>query len=146
MGNFVDKRTLAWNVPIYTSATLTTNGNSGIVALPDPVGQAGAVFYPSWFTVEGANITTDETLALTMDFWSSSTYQALTGAQKFGTITFTTLTASILGVMEEFPGDIGITKFMGPLPMPQNFILNWTLAGTTKSMSFILYAHGVLVR
>ena len=137
-----NRPTQVWNTAIYTSATLVASGNSGLVTLPAAL--LAGPFYPSWFSLEGQNITTDETLALTMDFWASTTYQPLTGAQKFGTITFTTLTASLLGAMEEFPGDIGISKFMGPLPMPPNFILNWTLAGTTKSMSFVLYAHGVV--
>lgn len=143
MGAGGDRSTQVWHRPIYTSATLTTNGNSGLVSLPSDL--LGGVFYPSWFTLEGQSITTDETLTLTMDLYPSSAYQALTGAQSLGQITFTALTASVLGVKEEYPGDIGISKFMGPLPMPPNFLLAWTLAGTTKSMNFILYASGVLM-
>lgn len=147
MSNWMDKRVAAFNVPLYVSATnLSTNGNSGLQSLPDPVGQPGALFLPSWFTVEGNGITTDETLALVMTLFPSSAYQGLAGAQTLGTITFTTLTASVLAVMEEFPGDIGLTKHLGPIPMPPSFLLTWTLAGTTKSMGFTLYGHGELIR
>lgn len=143
MGVGGDRTTAVWQFPIYTSATLTASGNSGVVSLPAYL--LTGPFYPSWFTLEGQNIATDETLALVMDLFPSSAYQALTAAQSLGTITFTTLTASLLGVKEEYPGDIGISKFMGALPMPQNFLLAWTLAGTTKSMNFILYANGVIL-
>src|SRR6185369_10135544 len=102
------------------------------------------VFYPSWLTLEGQNITTDETLALVVDFYPSAAYQGLTAAQSLGTITFTTLTASLLGAKENWLGDITATGFVGGVPMPPSLLLTWTLAGTTKSMNFILYGSGVL--
>jgi hypothetical protein len=133
-----------WHQQVYASATLTGNGNSGVQSLASPL--SNGIFFPSWFELEGQNITTDETLALVMDFYPSSTYQALTAAQSLGTITFTTLTASLLGVKESWLGDITATGFVGAVPMPPVFLLTWTLAGTTKSMNFILYASGMLLQ
>lgn len=137
------RQTAIWDFPLYTSATLSASGNSGATAVPAPF--AGNVFIPAWFTLEGQNITTDETLALTLDFYTSTGYQALTAAQTLGTITFTTLTASLLGVKENWLGDITATAFTSAVPMPPVFLATWTLAGTTKSMNFILRASGILI-
>ena len=142
MGNLFDKHVTVWHVPVYTSATLTIDGNSGLTAFPDPIGQAGAVFYPLSFELEGQNITTDETLTLAVGLYPTND-----AAWSIGSVTFAAATAGTpKPPLEKFPGDITTTGLSGLVPCPPYFLAAWTLAGTTKSMNFILYASGVLVR
>src|SRR5262245_3875188 len=125
-----------WGVTLYTSATnLSASGNSGIQAMPAAFQKLA--YFPMYFEIVGNNITTDETLALTLQFFTDSTGSKVTTGSPIGTITFTTLTASINYAFELWPGDISnLTNWAA---CPPWFQANWTLVGTTKSMGFTLY-------
>lgn len=120
---------------VYSSATLTANGNSGILAFADQVNALFATHcHYGWvFVAVGAGIATDETLDLTMDFFMDT---AGTGGA-VGTITFDQLLVGSTTDLEVWPGDI--SAFTIDTPVPPYFRLNWTLGGTTKSMRFDLY-------
>ena len=126
-----------WHQTVYTSATLTGNGNSGILAFATQVNAlfSTVIHYGMSFVLVGANITTDETIDLTMDFYTEAT--GVGGS--LGTITFNQLTAGSLTDLELWPGDI--TAFTKDTPVPPYFKLTWVLAGTTKSMDFTLYGN-----
>lgn len=124
-----------WHQTAYTSATLTGNGNSTILAFADQVNPvfSSHAHYGMSFVIVGANITTDETLDLVLDFYTNA---AGTGGS-VGTITFNQLTAGSLNDLEAWPGDI--TAFTIDTPVPPYFKATWTLGGTTKSMNFTLF-------
>jgi len=122
-----------WYESFYVSGTLTVTGDSGITASPGVINN-GAARFPLAFHLVGENITTDETLALTVNWLDNDTAGIL------GTTTFDTLTASVLRDYEAWPGDASFFNAgRDMVPMFPYFKANWTLAGTTKSMNFTLY-------
>lgn len=125
-----------WGVTLYTSATnLSASGNSGVQAMPAAFQRFS--YFPMFFEIVGNGLATDETLALTLQFFTDAAGAKVTTGAPIGTITFTTLTASVNYAFELWPGDIsGLTNWAA---CPPWFQANWTLAGTTKSMGFTLY-------
>lgn len=125
-----------WGTTLYTSATnLSASGNSGIQAMPSNF--QNEAYFPMFFEIVGNNIATDETLALTLTFFTDATGSKFTTGAPIGTITFTTLTASVNYAFELWPGDIAnLTNWAA---CPPWFQATWVLAGTTKSMGFTLY-------
>lgn len=123
-----------WHQTAYASATLTGNGDSGILAFADQVNPlfSSHTHYGMAFVITGASITTDETLDLTLDFYTDP--NGVGGS--LGTITFNQLTAGSLNDLEAWPGDI--SAFTIDTPVPPYFKATWTLGGTTKSMSFTM--------
>lgn len=121
-----------WYQALYTSATVTGNGSSGITST-GPTGIVPARF-PILFHLLGENITTDETLDVTIQWFDNVTAGIL------GTTTFDQLTASTLRDYEGWPGDVTVFNAGRDLiPLPPYMNVTWTLAGTTKSMNFIVY-------
>jgi len=127
-----------WHQIVYTSADpLTGNGNSGILAFEDQVNDLFAthVHYGMSFVLVGTDIVTDETLDLTLDFYT----EAAGVGGSLGTITFDQLVAGGLTDMEPWPGDI--TAFSIDTPVPPYFKATWVLGGSAKSMAFVLYGN-----
>lgn len=137
MGVGGDRSVAVWHFPIYTSPTLTIDGNSGFQQLPAYL--LGGVFYPFSLEIEGQNIATDETLTLTVGLHPTNA-----AGFSVGSIVFAAATAGTPSNAEKWPGDIA-TTLSGNIPMPPWFIAAHALAGTTKSMNYILYASGVLM-
>lgn len=120
---------------LYQSVTLTGDGNSGGTPIPTPATMTGTAIFPVIFGLIGTGLATDETLALTVSFYLSTT--AVEGG--VGTLTFDTMTAATPRDLEIWPGDAnawGANRDF--VPLPPYMILSWVLAGTTKSMSFEL--------
>lgn len=135
-----------WNAILHQSATnLSATGNTGIIAynagtsatLGSPVN--GALF-PLFFVAVGNNMTTDETNILTIEWYADS---AGNGGI-IGTTTFDQLTAGNLTDLEVWPGDVSaFNAARDMVPMFPYMKIVWTLAGTTKSMGFTIYASFV---
>lgn len=121
-----------WQTTAYTSATnLSTNDNSGVTAFPT-IFQTKPCF-PMFFQILGNNISTDETLTLTLTLYTD----AAGAAGSIGTITFPAVSDGDLFKTELWPGDISnLTNFAA---CPPWFQAAWALVGTTKSMGFTLY-------
>jgi len=127
----------AFNEVFYSSGTITVTGNSGIIATPNVLSGGEAVF-PLFFVAVGTGLATDETCAVTMGWYGD----AAGNGGAIGTTTFATMTAGApIPAAEAWPGDVtfyNAGRDMIPfLPFRQ---INWTLAGTTISLSFIIYA------
>ncbi len=120
---------------LYSSGTVVATGDTGIIAVPS-FGMPNVAIFPLCFFAVGADMTTDETNDITIEWHTNA---AGTGGA-IGTTTFTQLTAGVPSNKEGWPGDVTLfnaAKEMVPLP-PYHKITH-TLAGTTKSMSYILY-------
>jgi hypothetical protein len=138
MPNYQTRWTATWADVFYTSAiNLSATGNTGVIATPlIPASGAPAVF-PIGLVAIGNNMATDETNTLTIDW-----YLEAAGAIAIGTTTFTQLTASVLTVVEAWPGDVAAFNAGRDLvPLFPYCKITWTLAGTTKSMGFVLYLN-----
>jgi hypothetical protein len=143
----------------YSSGTVVATGNSGIIVSPGRItsvaypvegllpllgaGQYGAgtpnVVVPLYFTVTGSDMATDETNDVKIDWYLDSA-----GTNTFGTTTFAQMTAGAPTPAEElWPGDLtnwnGADVYRPPwIPLPQYCKITHTLAGTTKSMSYVI--------
>jgi hypothetical protein len=123
--------------PLYDSGVLTGNGNSGRIPVPGVV-NGGSAIIPVFLTVVGTGLATDETATVTVNWFpDASAHLAV------GTTTFDAMTAGSPQDTEVWPGDVSSiyssTDELCPLlPYMQ---VNWTLAGTTISLSFVFYQH-----
>ena len=78
---------------------------------------------------------TDETNTVKIDW-----YLEAAGAIAIGTTTFTQLTASVLTVVEAWPGDVtAFNAGRDNVPLFPFCKITHTLAGTTKSMEYGIY-------
>lgn len=131
---------------LYDAGTLTGTGNTGTTYLPFPLGT-------SWAAGDGRNaqpmksiflryvplnLATDETLDLVLAVaWTA----AGAGTVDLHTFTQTTSTNAVQNVLIPGSESSGIltvaTKAVACVP--PYFKLSWTLAGTTKSMTFTIY-------
>lgn len=124
-----------YNYSFYSSGTVVATGNTGIIATP-LVTSGDVAIFPLFLTAVGAAMTTDETNDLTIDWYAD----AAGNGGIIGTTTFNQLTAGSLTDLEVWPGDVtayNAGRDLVPL-MPFHKITH-TLAGTTKSMSYIIY-------
>jgi hypothetical protein len=137
MGSFSGK--------LYTSATLTANGNSGWLDMRDRVSSAATamVFSSALLRMDPSNLATDETLDLTLSvaFRPDGT----------GEVLLHTFTQVDLNNTEEnvaIPGgestgllspNAGTDSHVLVPSIPPYWKLAWTVGGTTKSMMFTLY-------
>lgn len=117
----------------YTSPTLTADGASAVLPFGDGWSSGALVLI-------GSGLTTDETLALTADFFydSAGTYPA-TALDTPLTANFTGLTASILQAVLWFPNALSALPVAQYLPPYVKF--SHALSGTTKSMSYTIRRH-----
>ena len=119
----------------YSSGTIVATGNTGIIATPH-VSNGGLGVFPYAFLAVGSSMATDETNDIVIDWYTNS---AGTGGA-IGTTTFNQLTAGSPNDLEVWPGDV--TAFNAGRDLVALFPyhkITYTLAGTSKSMSFILY-------
>lgn len=130
----------------YSSGTVTTTGNTGVIAVPTLAGSQISAIFPIAFHVKGASQATDETNDVTIDW-----YLDAAGEFSVGTTTFVQMTASdMLPPVEPWPGDVTLWNITGAgtmhprVPLPPYHKITHTLAGTTKSMSYIIYIHYML--
>lgn len=121
---------------IYDAGTITANGNSGWIQLPPPF-DAGVS--RAFIRLVPANLATDETLDIVF-----ATAFDIGGSGSVDTHTFTQITATNAAANLVLPGgeSVGLytvaTKNVAPLPPFWKF--TWTVGGTTKSMTFVVYA------
>ena len=130
-----------WNATFHatlrSSGTVTVTGNTGIIAVPGVTSGDEAVF-PLFFVAVGTDQAGDETNDLTIDWYGDS--GGIGGI--LATITFAQLTAGSPTDIETWPGDItAIYANAGRdlLPLLPYHRITHTLAGTTISMSYIIY-------
>lgn len=125
-----------FNDVYYSSGTVVATGNTGIVASTSLISLPGTAIFPTLFIAVGASMTTDETNDITIDWYGDSAGNG--GA--IGTTTFNQLTAGSLTDLEAWPGDFTAYNAARDLvPLPPYHKITHTLAGTTKSMSYIIY-------
>ncbi len=141
---------IIYDAAFYSSATLTVNGNSGVIATPlstksthSPtsdlaLGQPN-VIVPLYFTQLGADMTIDETCTVTIGWYTDSTAGYTHGTTTFVAMTWTDADPAF----EYWPGDVtvwgGADIFRPPwVPIPPYCQINWALVGAAKSMSFTL--------
>lgn len=123
-----------YGATFYQSATVVVTGSTGIIATPLVVSGAEAIF-PLFFTATGTNMLTDETNILTIDWYADA---AGTGGI-IGTTTFNQLTAGSLTDLEVWPGDVTAYNAGRDLvPLMPFMEITHTLAGTTKSMEYLI--------
>lgn len=127
----------------YSSGTVTATGDTGVIAVPTFTGVPSLAIFPVAFTCKGASQATDETNDVTIDFYFDSA-----GEFTAGKITFAQMTAAdMLPPPEPWPGDVTLWNLSAAgamhaaIPLPPYHKITHTLAGTTKSMSYIVYAH-----
>ena len=128
----------AWSGLVYQAGTLTGNGNSGWLKLPLLAVENAIV------RLVPADLATDETLDLDLNVaWDSS------GSGDVKIHDFTQVDSNNTAENVILPGEdsVGILwKELGTnagilgAPMPPYWKLTWTLGGSTKSMTFALYA------
>jgi hypothetical protein len=127
-----------YDATFYSSGTVVLTGDTGVIA--SPVSSAVGVIYPICFAVAGADMLTDETNDVTMDWYIDSA-----GVHTIGTTTFAQMTAgAMIPAVEPWPGDITLWNLTGVgamknfIPLPPYVKITHTLAGTTKSMSYVV--------
>lgn len=115
---------------LYSSATLTESGNSGRIATPAQNG--GDAIFPVWFRLVGTGLATDETAAVSI-VWFGTDSSVASIAQT----TFDTITAGSPADYEAWPGDATFFNAARDfVPLPPYMHVQWTLAGSTISLSF----------
>jgi hypothetical protein len=107
---------------VYSSGTITATGNSGWLRLPTLSRQTG--IEKGHMRIVPANLATDETLDVTVDFGYSS---AGVGSETI--LTFTQITSTNVAETKQISNAV-----------PSWYRINWTIAGTTPSMDFSMYA------
>jgi len=128
-----------FNQTFYSSGTVVATGNTGVMATPLYDAYDVAQF-PLAFGVIGADMLTDETNDVTIDWYLDSA-----GVLTVGTTTFAQMTAATTKQVETWPGDVTFWNVARDLvPLPPYCKITHTLAGTTKSMSYIIYASLML--
>jgi len=125
-----------FNEIFYSSGTIAVTGNSGIIATPNVV-SGGVALHPLFFVGVGTGLATDETCTVTIGWYGD----AAGNGGALGTTSFAAMTAGApIPPAEAWPGDVTFFNagrdLVPLLPFRQ---INWTLAGTTISLSFILY-------
>ncbi len=128
---------------IYTSATLTGNGNSGwFAAMPTGAEAGGTPFIPvaGMLTIVGSAITGDETMDLDLN-WA---YTAA-GLGDCKVCDITQLTAAVLTVSIVLPVGLSVAAYAQAFqyPMGPYWKFTWTLAGAAKSMGFTAYLTAI---
>ncbi len=141
------------NKELYSSGTITGNGNTGVIATPitldsEPVAfedrHGQFVIVPLHFTQLGADMTVDETATVTVAWYTDAT-----GGYTHGTTTFAAMTWTDADpAFQYWPGTVtgwdidytGATEPPNPpwIPLPPYCKITWVLAGAAKSMSFTL--------
>lgn len=106
---------------LYSSATLVATGNSGWLPLPNTSQNTGVL--EAGYSIVPADLAGDETMDVVLE-------TAVTAAG-LGAVTSATFTQIDSGNTPE-------TKAVA-VPTGGFYKLTWTLAGTTKSMSFDMY-------
>jgi hypothetical protein len=130
----IPKLRMRWHQLLYQSATLTGNGNSGIFATPAQATPTAIV--PVMFTVAGTGLATDETAAVTLNWFADPVL-----AVALGTTTFDGLTAGSPADNEVWPGDFTFYNVARDIaPMPPYATVAWTLGGSSISLSIAVYA------
>ena len=134
-----------WSATLYTSATLTVNGNSGYLPWPAPAFDPGIprLFQPSraFLRMEPANLATDETMAVTLALAFNSDGDGSFDAHVFTTVTSTNVAENLILPGEDSAGILFVaTTEAATAPIPAFWKLTWVLVGTTKSMNFVMYA------
>lgn len=126
----------------YQSPTVTTTGNTGVIATPLISTYLPGSRFPLYFQAIGTNMTTDETNIITIDWYGESA-----GIAAIGTTTFAQLTASTLLVSEAWPGDVTFfnAATTGRIPLLPYMKITHTLAGTTKSMEYGIYLTSIIM-
>lgn len=132
-----------WNGTIYApSAALTANGNSGFFALPI-IGALGGGVKRAILKLVPADLATDETLDLDLNIaWDAD------GNGDVKVHDFTQVDSNNTEELLFLPGgdsagllfkELGTNAGVLGSLIPPYWKLAWTLAGTTKSMTFTLY-------
>lgn len=124
----------AYSGTLLDAGTLTANGDSGWVAWP---------VYPvtaAFLRYEPAGLATDETLDLVLTAAFDDD-----GNGDFTVHTFTQTTSSNAAQNLVLPGGesgalLAVANESSGTPLPAYYKLTWTLGGTTKSMTFVMYA------
>jgi len=120
---------------LYTSGTLTANGNSGWVAFPIG-GITSALLH-----LVPANLAGDETMAIVLALgFDDAGNGEITTVHTFTTVTSTEAVETVVLPGGDSGALLAIANESVGTPLPSHFRLTWTLVGTTKSMDFVLYA------
>lgn len=118
----------------YASGTVVATGSTAVTASPGVTSGSDAVF-PLAFVAIGADMLTDETNDLTIDWYFDAS-----GTVQIGTTTFDQLTAGSLIDVEAWPGDVtAYNAGRDMVPLFPYYKITHTLGGTTKSMSYTIY-------
>jgi len=127
-----------WTGALYTSATLTGNGNSGWFGVPHANifgGMRRAIL-----RLVPADLATDEELGLDLNVAWDSAGSGDVKVHDFTQVTATNVAETLVLPGGESVGNLTVGADLLPSLIPPWWKLTWTLVGTTKSMSFILYA------
>lgn len=131
-------RGLARTGTFYSSGTVVATGDTGIIATPLVV-NGGLAILPLYFLAVGSEMATDETNIITIDWYPDSV-----GTTGLGTTTFDQLTAGAPRDFEVWPGDVTIFNAGRDfVPLFPYCKITHTLAGTTKSMSYVITVYYV---
>lgn len=129
---------LAQTGTFYSSGTIVATGNTGIIATP-LVTDGGLAILPLYFVAVGSDMATDETNDITIDWFPDAA-----GTTGLGTTTFNQLTAGSPKDFEVWPGDVSIFNAGRDfVPLFPYCKITHTLAGTTKSMSYVISCYYV---
>ena len=135
-----------WNATLYSSGTVVLTGDTGVITTPFS-SAAGSLIIPVSFHCVGSDQLTDETNVVKIDWYADAG-----GLYTFGTTTFAEMNAGDMAPPPlGWPGDvtfwdIDYTDTDWPpnppyIPLPPYHKITHTLVGTTKSMSYIVYMH-----
>jgi hypothetical protein len=141
-----------WNGTIYSSGTITGNGNSGVIDLAadimglgsEPLRTASGKFAitRAWLILTPSDLATDETLDVDLNVsWDSS------GTADLKVHDFTQVTSSNAAERLLLPGGESVADTLGstpgtdlyvPMPIAPFWKFSHTLGGSSKSMAYTI--------
>ena len=127
-----------WTGALYTSGTLVASGNSGWFSVPIAVSFGG--MRQAILRLVPANLATDETMDLDLNIGWDITGSGDVKVHDFTQVNSTNAAETLILPGGESVGNLTVGADLLPSIIPPFWKLTWTLAGTTKSMNFTLWA------
>lgn len=125
--------TATFSGTLYSSGTITTSSNSGWLKWPPGEVTAG------FLRLVPSGLATDETLDLDLNVAFDDDGGGDIKIHDFTQVTSTNVAENLVLPGGESTALLTVANESVGTPLPQFYKLTWTVAGTTPSMSFILY-------